>query len=158
MDGFKALLIDMRVNLCGRNIRMTEHFLNNAQVGAIPQEMRRKTVPEKMGLNGLLKPGVPRMFFHDLPDARSCLHFLGRYRTVSLPSLLGEFRQRFNPQLIRRVPSKRRAILQKVFSFTHGDEQPFRNRLHLQLEVIPSSAQDKGARRPPKLLYYQCRQ
>ena len=37
MDGFKALLIDMRVNLCGRNIRMNEHFLNNAQVGAIPQ-------------------------------------------------------------------------------------------------------------------------
>ncbi len=72
MDSLEALLIDMRVNLCGRNIRMTEHFLNNAQVGAIPQEVRRKTVPEKMGINVLLQPGVPRMFFHDLPDTRRC--------------------------------------------------------------------------------------
>jgi len=37
MDSLEALLIDMRVNLCGRNIRMTEDLLNNAQVCAIPQ-------------------------------------------------------------------------------------------------------------------------
>jgi hypothetical protein len=51
-------------------------------------------------------------WLRSLPDARSCLHFRGRYRTVSLPSLLGEFRQRFNPQLILRVPSPF-AVLQK---------------------------------------------
>jgi hypothetical protein len=70
MHRFKPLLIDMRVNLSGRNIRMAEHFLNNAQIGAIPQQMCRKTVPEKMRINVLLQSGVPRMFFHDLPDAR----------------------------------------------------------------------------------------
>ncbi len=70
MHSLKPLLIDMRVNLRCRNIRVAEHFLDNAQIGAIPQQMRRKTVPEKMRINILLQPGVPRMFFHDLPDSR----------------------------------------------------------------------------------------
>ena len=34
---FQSLLIDMRVNLCRRNIGMAEHLLNDAQVSAIPQ-------------------------------------------------------------------------------------------------------------------------
>jgi hypothetical protein len=70
MHSLKPLLIDMRINLRGRNIRVAKHFLNNAQIGAIPQQMCRKTVPEKMRINVLLQSGVPRMFFHDLPDAR----------------------------------------------------------------------------------------
>jgi hypothetical protein len=70
MHSFKPLLIDMRVNLRCRNIRVAEHFLDNAQIGAIPQQMCCKTVPEKMRIDVLLQSGVPRMFFHDLPDAR----------------------------------------------------------------------------------------
>ena len=72
MYGFKPLLIDMGVNLRCRNICVAEHFLDDAQVGAIAQQMRRKTMPEKMGINVLPQPGVPRTFFHDLPDARRC--------------------------------------------------------------------------------------
>ena len=49
MDGFKALLIDMRVNLRGGYVRVTEHFLDNAQVGAVAKEMRRETVTQRMG-------------------------------------------------------------------------------------------------------------
>ena len=70
MHSFKPLLIDMRVNLRCRNIRVAEHFLDNAQIGAIPQQMCRKTVPEKMRINIRLQSGVLRMSFHDLPDAR----------------------------------------------------------------------------------------
>ena len=70
MHSFKPLLIDMRVNLRCRNIRVAEHFLDNAQIGAIPQQMCRKTVPEKMRINIRLQSGVLRMFFYDLPDAR----------------------------------------------------------------------------------------
>ena len=70
MHGFKPLLIDVRVNLCCRNIRVAEHFLDNAQIGAVPQQMCRKTVPEKMWINVLFQSGVLRMFFYDLPDAR----------------------------------------------------------------------------------------
>ena len=70
MHSFKPLLIDMRVNLRCRNIRVAEHFLDDAQIGAIPQQMCRKTMPEKMRVNIRLQSGVLRMFFHDLPDAR----------------------------------------------------------------------------------------
>ena len=70
MYSLKPLLIDMGVNLRCRNIRVAKHFLDDAQIGAIPEQMRRETVPEKMRINILLQPGVPRMFFHDLPDSR----------------------------------------------------------------------------------------
>ncbi len=72
MDGFKSLLIDVRVDLRRRNIRVPEHFLDDAQVGAISEQMRRETVPEKMGINVFLQAGVAGMFFHDLPDTRRC--------------------------------------------------------------------------------------
>ena len=72
VHGFEPLLIDMRVNLRRRNIRVAEHFLDNAQVGAVAKEMRRKTVPEKMGIDIFFESGVPRMLFYNLPDARGC--------------------------------------------------------------------------------------
>jgi hypothetical protein len=72
VHGFEPLLIDMRVNLRRRNIRVAEHFLDNAQVGAVAKEMRRETVPEKMGIDIFLESGVPRMLFYNLPDARGC--------------------------------------------------------------------------------------
>ena len=72
MHSLEPLLIDMRVNLRGRNIRVAEHFLDNAQVGAVAKEMRRETVPEKMGIDIFLESSVPRMLFYNLPDARGC--------------------------------------------------------------------------------------
>jgi len=35
MHRFQSLLIDMRVNLRGRNIGMSEHFLNDPQVRTV---------------------------------------------------------------------------------------------------------------------------
>ena len=70
MHRFKPLLINMRVNLRCRNVRMTEHFLDNAQIGAVPEQMRCETVPEKVRINVLFQSGLLRMFFHDLPDTR----------------------------------------------------------------------------------------
>jgi len=37
MHGFKALLIDVRVDLRGRNISMSKHLLDNPQIGAVPE-------------------------------------------------------------------------------------------------------------------------
>lgn len=68
MDGFQPLLIDVRVNLCRGNIGVAEHFLDNAQIGAIAEQVRRKTVPEQVRINVLLQPGMMSVFFHDLPD------------------------------------------------------------------------------------------
>lgn len=72
MDSFKPLLIDMRINLRRRNIGVAEHLLNNPQIGAVSEEMRRETVPEKVRVNILLQSSLPRVFFHNLPDARRC--------------------------------------------------------------------------------------
>lgn len=72
MDSFKPLLIDMRINLRCRNVGVTQHFLNNAEIGAVPEEMRREAMPEKVRVNILLQSGPPRVFFHDLPNAGRC--------------------------------------------------------------------------------------
>jgi hypothetical protein len=70
MHSFKPLLIDMRIDLRSGNIGVAQHFLDNPQIGAVPKQMRRETVPEKVWVNIFLKPGALRVFFHDLPDAR----------------------------------------------------------------------------------------
>ena len=68
MHSFQSLLIDMRIDLRRRNIGMAEHFLDDAQIGAVPQEMRREAVSQKVRINVLFESGAARMFLHDLPD------------------------------------------------------------------------------------------
>ena len=51
MHRFQTLLIDVRINLRRGNIGMTEHFLNDAQIGAIAEQMRGKTVPKQMRID-----------------------------------------------------------------------------------------------------------
>ena len=70
MDSFQALLIDMGINLRRGDIGVTEHFLNDAQVGAVAQQMGGKTVSQQMRINIYFQPGTPGDFFYDLPDAR----------------------------------------------------------------------------------------
>lgn len=71
MDGFESVLIDMGVDLGRGNIGMAEHFLDDAQIGAIAEEMGSETVSQEMWINIFLQARMPRMFFHDLPDAGS---------------------------------------------------------------------------------------
>ena len=70
MDGLEPLLIDVRVNLRSRNIGVAEHFLNDAEVGAVAKQMCRETVPKQMWINVDVQPGMLRVLFHNLPDAR----------------------------------------------------------------------------------------
>ncbi len=70
MHSFKPLLVDMRVNLRRGNVRVPEHFLYDPQIGSVPEQMRRKTVPEQMRVNVLFQPRPLRLFFYNLPDAR----------------------------------------------------------------------------------------
>jgi len=72
MDSFKPLLIDMRIDLRRRNISVAQHFLDDPQIGAVPEKMRREAMPEKVRVNILLQAGAPRVFFHDLPDTGRC--------------------------------------------------------------------------------------
>ena len=72
MHSFQSLLIDVRIDLRRRNIGVAEHFLDDAQIGAIPQEMRREAVSQKVRINVLFESGLSRMFLHDLPDTYCC--------------------------------------------------------------------------------------
>ena len=60
----------MRVNLRGGDIGVAEHLLNDAQIGAVAQQMRGETVPQQMRVNIFFESGMSRNCFHDLPDAR----------------------------------------------------------------------------------------
>lgn len=70
MHSFKPLLINVRIDLRGGNIGVAQHFLDDPQIGAVPEQMRRETVPEKVWINIFLQSGPGRVFFYDLPDAR----------------------------------------------------------------------------------------
>ena len=70
VHSFQPLLIDMRIDLRGGNIRMPQHLLDDPQIGAVPKQMRRETVSKKVWVNVLLQSGVARVLFYNLPDAR----------------------------------------------------------------------------------------
>jgi len=44
VDGFKAMLIDMRIDLGGGDIGMAEQFLNDPQVGPVAEKVGGKAV------------------------------------------------------------------------------------------------------------------
>ena len=46
MDGLQPLLIDVRINLRSRNVGMAEHLLNDPEVRAVAEQVRRKTVSQ----------------------------------------------------------------------------------------------------------------
>jgi len=53
VHALQPLLIDMCVNLGCRNIGVTEHFLNDPQISAVPQQMRSEAVPQRVAATPL---------------------------------------------------------------------------------------------------------
>ena len=97
-------------------------------------------------------PPIRRLIACALRELRAMLGvFAENFRLLHAILPQGKLRACFNPRLIRRVPSKRWAILQKVFSSMHGDEQPFRNRPPLQLEVGRASQRREGGLKAPEV-------
>ena len=45
MDRFQSVLIDMRINLGGRDVRVPQQLLNYPEIRAVAQQMSRKRVP-----------------------------------------------------------------------------------------------------------------
>lgn len=70
MHSFKPLLIDMRIDLRRGNVGVAQHLLDDPQIGAVPEQVRCETVPEKVWINIFLHPGVARVLFYNLPDTR----------------------------------------------------------------------------------------
>ena len=70
MHSLQPLLIDMRVDLCGRYVRVAEHLLDYSKVRTVAQQMRCEAVPQKVRINILFQSGALRVLFHDLPNSR----------------------------------------------------------------------------------------
>jgi hypothetical protein len=66
---FQALLVDMGINLRRRDVGVPEHFLDDSQIGAVPEQMSRETMPEQVRIDIRLESGTPRNRLDDLPDA-----------------------------------------------------------------------------------------
>ena len=45
MDRFQSVLIDMRINLGGRNVRVPQQLLNDPEIRSVTQKVSRKRVP-----------------------------------------------------------------------------------------------------------------
>ena len=48
---FESLLIDMRVDLRGRNVRMPQHLLDHPEIGSVIQQVGRKRMPQQMRMH-----------------------------------------------------------------------------------------------------------
>src|SRR5581483_4636727 len=72
VDRFQSLLVYVCIDLRGRNISVSEQFLNDAQIGTISQQVRGEAVSQKVRINVAFKPGPPGMVFDDLPDSHGC--------------------------------------------------------------------------------------
>ncbi len=69
MSSFKMAFIYMSVNLGGRDVRMTEHHLEGAQVSSACQHVRGKGVAHCLGTDCLANSALASHFANDLPKA-----------------------------------------------------------------------------------------
>ena len=67
VNGFESVPGDVGVDLSSGNIGMAEKFLDNAQVRAALEEMRRERMAKRMRSDGLSNAGKPCVFFDHLP-------------------------------------------------------------------------------------------
>ena len=69
MDRFKALLIDVGVNLGGGDSGVAKEFLDDTEIGTVFKEVGGKGVPQQVRVDVLFNPGLLGAFFDDLADA-----------------------------------------------------------------------------------------
>src|SRR5262245_46774749 len=72
MGRFQSLLIHMRVDLRRRNVSMTQHFLNDAQVSSVAQQVSRETMSEQVGIDIGFQSRTSGMRLNNLPDSGGC--------------------------------------------------------------------------------------
>ena len=57
MCGFEAVLVDVRVDLSGRNVHVPQHLLHRPDIRSARQQMRSKGMAKGMGIDILVDPG-----------------------------------------------------------------------------------------------------
>ncbi len=60
--------VEMRVNLGGGDIRMSQHQLQSPQIGALPEQMGGKGMPEGVRAQMRRQTGLPGIAFEDFPE------------------------------------------------------------------------------------------
>jgi len=68
MDGFEALLIHVSVDLGGRNVSVTEQFLDDPKVGPVFEEVCCEGMTKQVGIDVLIDPGLLGSLFDDLAN------------------------------------------------------------------------------------------
>ncbi len=68
VDADQAFLLDMSVNLSGGEISVTEHILDDAEIGAVFKEVGSKGVAQNMREDVIIDTRFLGSFFDDLPD------------------------------------------------------------------------------------------
>ena len=71
MDLFETTAFDVCVNLRRRDIGMTEHCLDRAQVGPALEQMRRKGMPQHVRRDCFRNTGAARSLAKQLPERLS---------------------------------------------------------------------------------------
>ena len=66
---FQAIGIHVSIDLCRRNIRMAEHRLHRAKIGAACQQMGGERMAQRMGRNPFIDAGSPGVTPNDLPES-----------------------------------------------------------------------------------------
>ena len=70
MHILETCLINVRVDLRRRDVRVAQHFLDYAQISAVVQQMRGKAVSQQMRMHaGRINAAQRRAFLDDLLDA-----------------------------------------------------------------------------------------
>ena len=69
MDGAEAVLVDVGVDLGGGDVGVAEHFLDDAEVGAVVEEVGGEAMAELVGMDFLGEASSGGAFVDDLFDA-----------------------------------------------------------------------------------------
>ena len=69
MDGAEAVLVDVGVDLGGGDVGVAEHFLDDAEVGAVIEEVGGEAVAELVGMDFLGEACGGGALIDDLFDA-----------------------------------------------------------------------------------------
>ena len=68
VDGAEAVLVDVGVDLGGGDVGVAEHFLDDAEVGAVVEEVGGEAVTELVGMDFLGEASSGGAFVDDLLD------------------------------------------------------------------------------------------
>ncbi len=69
VNRFEPGLVDMRINLRGRDVGMSQHFLDDAQRRSVLEQMARKRMPQGVRAYVLFNSCFTRIMLYEFPYA-----------------------------------------------------------------------------------------